>query len=77
MDIIYNATQNCAEYFLQDNNTGDYSTFCALNANQDYDGATSEWIVERPQVNGSLPLLADFGTVSFSENYAYNSVEGQ
>jgi Peptidase A4 family len=38
-----------------------------------YDGTTSDFIVERPTVGGSLPGLTDFTTVPWYETYSNNN----
>jgi len=35
---------------------------------------SAEWIVERPSINNSLSLLADFGTITFTNTTAINNV---
>jgi hypothetical protein len=56
---------------VQDLTTNNYTSFCALHANNDYrSGPTAEWIVERPTVSGSYTKLANFGSETFTNAYA-------
>jgi hypothetical protein len=65
--IEYDSTNNCANFLVQDLTTNNYSSFCALHANNDYrSGPTAEWIVERPTVSGSYTKLANFGSETFT-----------
>lgn len=56
------------ENLTQSNYT--YWVTSSVNAINDYDGSTAEWVDERPTVGGSLPNLAKFGSVNWTNLYA-------
>jgi hypothetical protein len=57
-----------ASMYLVDNTSNNY---LYQTNNQLSNGSTSEWIVERDSVNGSLGGLADFHSATFSDSEAY------
>ena len=65
--ILINSNMNQWAIRIHDvtNNQGFYRTFI-YNSSR----LSAEWIVERPHVNNQISLLANFGTLTFTDAYA-------
>lgn len=67
-DVNWNGTTY--NFFLQNNYTGKYLSINVTNSN--YDGRTADFVVERPEVGGSLSNLSNFKTMTLGNNW-FNS----
>lgn len=71
VEVYYDTTAQKA-YFILDNQTnGNYQiAYVQLDSDTYFDGTSAEWIDERPEVDGELASLADYGN-----NFWFNCEE--
>lgn len=69
--ISYNSSDSGTfRWYMEDLTTGATTSGQKTDMSQYYDSSSAEWIMERPQVNGSLSDLADFKQISFQDDSA-------
>ncbi|MBL0386546.1 hypothetical protein JJB07_07780 [Tumebacillus sp. ITR2] len=71
--LIYthiNYVSNGAEFYVQNQSTGQYTSFVMGNAAQNYDGNTAEWIMERTTSNKTATALANFSYNNYNSSFA-------
>src|SRR5438552_3884595 len=57
-------------FHIQNLSNAQYTTVYTPRGSTAIDGSEAEWVMERPTVNGSLPYLANYGTVNMYSAYA-------
>lgn len=72
--VSYQTSNQVANFYVADNTTGtSQPVLVNLSSSNYYDGTTAEWIDERPTVNGSYAILADYGIDSWTNAQTYNT----
>jgi hypothetical protein len=74
--VWYTTTSPHGHAYLLDGTTGKASSVGFNGGAADYKGATAEWIVERPEDDGNLTNLADYGTQAFFDAQANDALGG-
>lgn len=73
-DLTY--SNGTFSYYIEDYTTDLATSGHVNNVSNYYDGSTAEWIVERTEIGNSLPNLADFNSVTFTNCNTNSSVYG-
>ncbi|QRF22901.1 hypothetical protein FY534_03825 [Alicyclobacillus sp. TC] len=74
--VSYNPNNGQAQFYVEDETNGTSQSATVNLGSAYYDGSTAEWINERPEINGSLSQLANYGSQTWTQAQAYNAYTG-